>query len=364
MSSAGDGRPPVPTHARSLVFIGLERSPPYILESSKIPSELEDGEVLLSIELATICGSDIHTLVGQRTTPNPCVLGHEGCGVVVKSSRPDVQEGDKFTWAICASCDNCQFCSLGLSNKCENLVKCGHVLMKKAPLFGTYSTHIRCPKGTPIVPLPPALTPQLAAPINCALATMVNAMSKIPPVPSPGERGASVALVQGAGMLGLYGIALLKESGFSKIYCIDVNLPRLSKAAEFGAIPVHPDQDEEVIRPDSVDVVFEVCGNKDGLPQGVRALRVGGTYVLIGLVHRDSRMNILAQTVITKCLTLIGVHNYTGKHLEEAVKFLSQHHDRYPFFSLMGPVYPLTQFRNAVEAAKSGRFFRVGINPQ
>ncbi|XP_064106714.1 uncharacterized protein LOC135215694 [Macrobrachium nipponense] len=123
-------------------------------------------------------------------------------------------------------------------------------------------------------------------------------------------------------------------------------------------------KDEEVIRPDSVDVVFEVCGNKDGLPQGVRALRVGGTYVFIGLVHRDSRMNILAQTVITKCLTLIGVHNYTGKHLEEAVKFLSQHHDRYPFSSLMRPVYPLTQFRNAVEAAKSGRFFRVGINPQ
>lgn len=353
----------VPTHARSLVFIGLERSPPYILEASKIPNELEEGEVLISVELAAICGSDIHTLVGQRSTPHPCVLGHEGCGVVVRSGRPDVQEGDRVTWGISTICGNCLLCSLGLTNKCENQIKCGQVIIKRAALFGSYSTHIRCPAGTPIVTLPPALTPQMAAPVNCPLATMVHAISRIPSIPRPGQPGASVALIQGAGMMGIYAIALLKEAGFSKVYCIDMNRSRLSRAVEFGATPVHPDQDEEIVSPDSVDVVIEACGNKEVLTQGMRTLRVGGTYILVGLVHKDSKLNVLAQTVVTKCLTLIGVHNYTSQHLEEAVKFLSQHHDRYPFSSLMGPIYPLSEFRNAVEGAKSAHFFRVGISP-
>lgn len=360
-SSSSDST--TPTHGRSLVFVGLERSPPYIVERIKLPTELQPEEVLIKIEIATICSSDLHTLYGRRTTPRPCVLGHEGCGEVVKSNRPDVKEGEKVTWGICASCNNCLPCSLNLTNKCENLVKCGHVVLNKAPLFGTYSTHILCPPGSPIVTLPPVITPTLGATINCALATMVNAVAKIPPVPRPGQPGASVALIQGAGTVGMYVAALLKELGFTKIMCVDQNRSRLARVAEFGGTPIHPDLEEELIQSDSVDVVFEVCGNVKVVPNGIRVLRAGGTYIFVGAVHGDSNLDVLAQTIIMKCLTLIGVHNYTGQHLEEAVKFLSQHHDRYPFSTLIGRTYPLSQFKNAVDAAGSGHFFRVAINP-
>ena len=46
-------------------------------------------------------------------------------------------------------------------------------------------------------------------------------------------------------MLGMYASALLKEAGFSKVFCVDVNRVRLTRAADFGAIPVHPDQGEK-----------------------------------------------------------------------------------------------------------------------
>lgn len=165
-------------------------------------------------------------------------------------------------------------------------------------------------------------------------------------------------------MLGLYCVSLLREAGYKRVFCVDHNRTRLAKATEFGAAILHPDSEEELIQADSVDVVFEVCGDKRVVGRGVRALRAGGTYVLAGLVHPDSQMNLAAQELILKCLTIVGVHNYTQQHLQEAVTFLSQHHHRYPFASLMGPTFPLSDFRNAVEVARSGQFLRVAINPQ
>lgn len=350
-------------YGRSIVFLGRERSPAFVTESTRLPARLTPGQVLVKVELATICGSDLHTLNGTRTTAHPCVLGHEGSGLVIATAREGLREGQRVTWGVCASCNKCLHCSIGLENKCKALQKCGHTVVSAAPLFGTYSTHVLCPPGTPVVPLPPALTPTLAAPINCALATMVNALSKVPPSPPLGQPGASVALVQGAGMLGVYATALLKEAGFSKVFCVDVNRVRLTRVAEFGAIAVHPDQEEEVIPAGSVDVVFEVCGNKEVVSQGVRVLREGGTYVMVGLVcPSDAHLPVTA--LVLKCLTVVGVHNYTAKHLQQAVTFMERHHDHYPFASLVGLVYPLSDFRCAVEAARSGQFFRVGVNPQ
>lgn len=90
---------------------------------------------------------------------------------------------------------NEQYCYLHCSHIII-FIQCGHTIMTAAPLFGTYSTYTLCPAGTPVVALPSVITPTLAAPINCALATMVNALSKLPATPSPGRPGASVALVQ------------------------------------------------------------------------------------------------------------------------------------------------------------------------
>nr|XP_045620602.1 5-exo-hydroxycamphor dehydrogenase-like isoform X1 [Procambarus clarkii] len=236
-----DSAPPAESYARSIVFLGVDRSPSFVTESARLPSHLAPGQVLVLVELATICGSDLHTLNGTRTTAHPCVLGHEGCGVVVRSQRVGVKPGDRVTWGICAACHTCLPCSLHLHNKCTSLIKLGHTVVSSATLYGTYSTHLLCLPNTPLVPLPPALTPTLAAPINCALATMVNAFSKLPPTPKAGQPGASVALVQGAGMLGLYCVSLLREAGYKRVFCVDHNRTRLAKATEFGAAILHPD---------------------------------------------------------------------------------------------------------------------------
>ena len=68
------------------VFDGLDH--PLRCESLPLPDSLAPGEVLVEIGLATICGSDLHTLSGLRTEPTPLILGHEAVGRIVASQRP------------------------------------------------------------------------------------------------------------------------------------------------------------------------------------------------------------------------------------------------------------------------------------
>ena len=223
-------------------------------ESFNIPETLSEGEVLVKLVGATICNSDIHTLLGRRQEPTPGVLGHEGCGAVVRSARSGVSVGDQVTFSVTQVCGGCERCRHGPQQKCVQLTKIGHTqyLTRDQPPRGCYSTHILLGPGTAVVTIPPVLDTCLAAPVNCALATMVaarrvarHAMTLGGHDPTP-ERS---VLIYGAGLLGLYGAALFKEDDFT-VYVSDPVKERLAQAVEFGA--------EESAPSHKVDLVVEV----------------------------------------------------------------------------------------------------------
>merc|ERR1719440_2646520 len=66
--------------ALAAIFHGVGQ--PLELREMKLPETLEEGELLVRLEVATICGSDLHTFHGKRTEPMPLILGHEGVGIV------------------------------------------------------------------------------------------------------------------------------------------------------------------------------------------------------------------------------------------------------------------------------------------
>ena len=100
---------------------------------------------------------------------------------------------------------------------------------------GSYASHIILRKGTAIIKLPDVISDDLGASINCALATMVNCVDQIP---TKNKKNGSKALIQGDGMLGLYGCALLKTMGFGEIYVTGNQTNRVELIKKFGAIPV------------------------------------------------------------------------------------------------------------------------------
>jgi D-arabinose 1-dehydrogenase-like Zn-dependent alcohol dehydrogenase len=286
-----------------------------------------------------------------------------------------LREGDRVTFSVADSCGVCPECTLHkLPQKCVGLMKYGHSRMDDGTgLNGTYATHILLRRGTHVVQLPSGLPSRVASPANCALATVVNSldMARLPRFGSNNS-----AVVQGAGLLGIYAVAWLKKQvGMEHVFCLDVSQERLQTAAQFGAIPMLVDgQDEnnaseraKQIRawcPSGVDVVVEMTGARSVLTEGVSLLRNGGHYAFCGMVHPDSQLSTLTgETIVRKCLTIRGVHNYTPWNLSEAVEFLDRHKGSLPFESVLAPSsHPLGKIADGGAEAPDGRHCRVVVD--
>ena len=338
-----------------------------IFNEPKQPFELSEmplpmcgpGDVLVELSLATICASDLHTADGRRLEPCPSVLGHEGVGRVVTlgERRDQTLLGKRVTWTIADSCGECVPCSdWDLPQKCSHLFKYGHAeITNGCGLNGCYATHILLRPGTTVIPVPDELPDAMVAPANCALATMVGATEFLP-------KPCRVAVIQGAGMLGLYGCALLRAKGVERVIVVDVDPARLELVKLFGGTPALQTAGT-VLAPGKADAVFEVAGTSAVVPEGIRLLRNGGYYAFVGMVHPTTSLELSGQIVLRHCLTLRGFHNYAPRHLEGAIQFLTEHGSKYPWEKLVSPAFPLSEINSAFVAARTHQWARVSIRP-
>jgi D-arabinose 1-dehydrogenase-like Zn-dependent alcohol dehydrogenase len=141
------------------------------------------------------------------------VLGHEGVGwvVAVGAGRDPKLVGKRITWSVADSCGACVLCrEWNLPQKCELPFKYGHASLDNGTgLNGRYASHILIRRGTALIPVLELLPDNFVASANCALATMVHATEWLPDPCRP-------AVIQSAGMLGLYGCALLRGRGVER----------------------------------------------------------------------------------------------------------------------------------------------------
>lgn len=63
----------------------------------------------------------------------------------------------------------------------------------------------------------------------------------------------------------------------------------------------------KLIEANSIDIVVEVCGAKSTVPEAMRVLKPGGLYILVGMIHPDSHLNLTAEMIMRKCLTIRGI---------------------------------------------------------
>jgi len=265
--------------------------------------------------------------------------------------------GRRVTWTLADSCGECAPCrEWDLPQKCDHLFKYGHAPLDNGQgLNGCYATHILLRNGTTVVPIPDALPDEVAAPVNCALATMAAATEWLP-------NPCRTVIVQGAGLLGLYGCALLRSKGVERVIVVDTNSDRLQLVEAFGGVPAF-ETSTALASPGSVDAVFEVAGTSAVVAEGLRQLRVGGYYAFVGMVHPATPLGLTGEMVIRRCLTIRGFHNYAPRHLEQAIAFLAQGSARHPWSSLVSPAFSLTDLNAAFQAARTQKWPRVAVRP-
>jgi len=335
------------------------------------------GEVLVKIRMSTICRSDIHSYLGHRPNPCPGVLGHEIIGSIValgegvtKDMRGDpLAAGDRITWSeYFIPGDNYYTEVLDLPQKSPGVDKYGHMAVTTEPYhhggFGEYCYIL--PRSW-ILKLPAELTDEEATPINCGVATVVCVTEQ-----AEITMGDAV-VVQGLGLLGLYGCALAKARGARLVIGLDNVAARRDLALRFGVDQVFDPSamnEAELVRkvralckPEGADAVLELCGTPEVIPSGIQMLRTGGRYVLGGLVNPDAFVRIDANQILRKLITLRGVHNYHPRHLIQALDFVCTNRKRFPFHDLVDGKYKLEQVGQAMQDAADRKVLRAAIIP-
>jgi putative phosphonate catabolism associated alcohol dehydrogenase len=321
-----------------------------------LPDSLEPGALLVKISTATVCGSDMHSWRGRRPFPFPSVLGHEGVGTIAGLGSSVKQDtagkplavGDRITWAIMANCGDCCFCrDYSLPQKCLNLFKYGHVKSDVPPHFtGTFGEYVYVQPGTGVFKVPDDMSDEVASPLMCAASTVAAGLARI------GLQSGENVVIQGAGMLGLYAAAFAREQGAKQVIMVDVLDNRLEMASQFGAdrcLNVQDLSDQDVVGRikdltdgRGADLVVEVAGFAKVIPLGVKMLRIGGRYLLMGSIYPDDDFTLASHDIIAKCLTIKGLHNYESRYLGRAMDLVYRSRQRYPYRKLVGPQFPLT----------------------
>lgn len=333
---------------------------PFRLVETQIPEPAPD-EILVAVDLATVCGSDLHTVRGRRSSPVPAVLGHEQVGRVVAAAPgvrhlggTPVRTGDRVVFSVAASCGRCARCRRGIPQKCTDLHKYGHApLDESRPLTGGFATHCLLAPGTATVVVPAAVPDAVAAPASCATATVAAVLDAAGPL-GPGDR----VLVTGAGMLGVTASATAARAG-AEVTVADPHPDRRDRALRFGAVRA-----VEMPAQRSFDVALELSGSPAAVRTCLDALDVGGTAVLAGSVAPGPEVGLDPEQLVRGLNTVVGVHNYAPRHLAAAVEFLAAEHARYPFADLIGGPWPLHAIDDAVTAAgRPGAAPRQGVRP-
>jgi alcohol dehydrogenase len=359
------------TGGRALAAIFSGHGHPFDLREFPIPAPAK-GEILVDVSCSTICGSDLHTWHGRRQEPTPCILGHEIVGRITSfgpgAPRIDLRgeplnEGDRITWTLAASCGHCFFCRRGLPQKCEHLFKYGHSSIAPGREFsGGFAECCILTPGTGIVKLPESLSDAMAAPANCAVATVAAAFRLAGPID-----GTTVAIL-GCGVLGLTAAAMARTLGAAEVIACDLDPHRANPATRFGAghfcQPANLITDSQArTHGRGADVTMEFSGSSAAVANAFAATRTGGVSVIAGTTTPGGSITIDPNELVRRMLNIRGLHNYAPEDLVSAVDFLSTSATTFPFHSLGGDGFPLPEITRAFESATSSPGRRVSITP-
>jgi 2-desacetyl-2-hydroxyethyl bacteriochlorophyllide A dehydrogenase len=261
------------------------------------------GEALVRLRLAGICGSDLSAYRGTSPLVSyPCVLGHELLVDVVDApSRPELA-GQRAVIEPLVACGSCTPCRKGRQNCCVNLQVMG---VHRAG--GLAETSVVDANRLYIVPPDiPDDVAVLAEPTTIAYRAVQR---------SAIEAG-QIAVVIGAGAIGLLICQILLRARGCQVYVIDIDERRLATASTVGAHPLRGDRLEQVAAlaratgGELASVVFEATGNASCTRATTEFLAYTGRIVLVG--WNKGPVDFDTVTLMRKEAEVFGSRNSTG----------------------------------------------------
>jgi S-(hydroxymethyl)glutathione dehydrogenase/alcohol dehydrogenase len=281
-------------------------------------AEPKAGEALVRLAACGVCHTDLYTASGADPTGYaPCVLGHEGAGVV-EAVGPDVrfvQPGDHVVTLFAPECGECVHCLSPRTNRCvaiRDQQGLGY-LPDGTTRFSRGGEPLRHFMGTSTF-AEYTVMPEIAlakvnaeapldgcAPFACGLSTGIGAALNTAQV----EPGSTVA-VFGCGLVGLGAVIGARLASAVRIMAFDLSAERLEQARRHGATDTRiADEDTvEWIRSETggfgADYTFEATGNVAVMRQAVEAAREAwGLATMCGVAGKGEVLEVVPRLLIT-----------------------------------------------------------------
>src|SRR5689334_13992400 len=203
------------------------------------PPDLPPGAALLRTARSEVCGTDVHLWHGRLAgVPYPIIPGHVSAGTIdaVRGEirgidGSTIREGDRAVFFdVHRTCGRCRACTVHRTpTRCSSRRVYGITDSASEGLFGGWAEAIYLEPGVALTRLPDAVSLDDYIGGGCGLLTAVHIAERAD------LRLGDVAVVQGAGAVGLCAVALARLSGASRIVCIGAPADRLALAREMGA---------------------------------------------------------------------------------------------------------------------------------
>jgi threonine dehydrogenase-like Zn-dependent dehydrogenase len=341
-----------------------EYGKPMRLRDVPIPA-LEDRAILVKVELAGICGTDVHVQEGTLglKTPLPNVLGHETIGRIVKLAPGRTQDisgerlsvGDRIMWAH-EDCGECYWCEVAHQpTLCAK--RSGYGFAAPHLLRGGFAEYEYITPATKVVRVPNEVTDEEAIGVGCAFRTVVAGYERL-----GGIGFQENVVVQGVGPVGLYSIVVARESGAGRVIAVGAPRQRLELAKRWGAdyvidIDEVKDPAERKARILQLtdgrgpQVVIECSGYPPAFNEGIEMIQKGGRYLVLGQTSTKA-ITFVPNAILGKSLTVIGSCSASATHFYKALQFIKNNRHKYPFADIVSNKYRLEEVNEALEKMK------------
>jgi threonine dehydrogenase-like Zn-dependent dehydrogenase len=328
------------------------------------PEVEEPGDVLLRIDRAAICGTDLHPYHGRMEIEEGFVLGHEYLGTIEAKGDAvtEFEEGDRVVGSFFVSCGKCWFCRRSLPMKCMAIRVFG-LGFAFGDLSGAQSQYMRVPEADLTlrkIPEENGLGDEDLLFVGDILTTGYDAVRKADMQP-----GYVVAVV-GCGPVGLSTVMAARALGAGRIVAIDVVPERLKLAESLGAVAVNAretDADDVVLDLTNwrgADLVVDAVGNEQALATCFPLVRMGGTISLPGMYVEDAASVPIGDIWLKNITITAGVANIQG-HMDEVIELI--YHGRIDPKVMISHRLPLSEAPKGYELFDAKEALKVVLEP-
>ncbi len=271
-------------------------------------------EVLVHVEVAGLCRTDLYVADGKIPSRTPLILGHEFSGTIeeIGPSVSNVQAGQRVAVMPILSCGVCDYCRRGLERVCQRRSVLG------VDRDGAFAEFVAVPARF-VYPIPEGLSFQAAAlaePVTAALGVLNAGLD-------PDQSG----LIYGKNRFSQLLLQVLRVHGFKRIAIHD---------PERAPLPA-----------DCCDFAIETFASAETVAEMIRAVRPLGTIVLKSRQPWPTALDLLS--AIPKELTFRTVHHGS---FAQALQLLAE--GRLHLMDMVGPLNPLSAWEHVFDLARQG----------